>query len=140
MPEVRSISPAEYAVYQGETYRAAARVPAEMQLYRDGAPWKQVPIADLDEWYTIRTWGTFLEHEFEIYREGEDGYGIGAVGTGDGRWMAETWAKPEEHPEVNFNRPDQFTFEATVPKHMVSDIHEVRTDSLGPWRERQENR
>lgn len=132
MPEVRSISPVQYAVYGGETCRAEGRVPADVQLYRDGAPWKQVPIADLDEWYTIRTWGTFLEHEFEIYREGEDRYGIGVVGTGDGHWLAATWANPEEHPEVQFDRQDMFTFFASVPKHMVTDLREVRTDHLEP--------
>lgn len=140
MPERRRISPAEYAVYQGEVHRAASRVPASVQLYRDGTPWELVPITALDEWYTVRTYGTFLEHEFEIYHEEDGTYFIGVVGQGDGHWLAETWAKPEEHPEVRFQRMDRFTFEATVPKHMVTDIHEVRTDSLGPWRERQENR
>jgi hypothetical protein len=137
---VPSISPRTCAVFQGELYSASGRPPGKVALHREGVPEQVVPIADLDEWFTVRTYGSFLEHEFEIYREGEDGYGIGAVGTGDGRWMADTWAKPEEHPEVNFNRPDQFTFEAAVPKHLVTDIHEVRTDNLGPWREQQENR
>lgn len=134
------ISPRDCAVYQGELCSASGRPPGKVALRREGVPEQVVPIADLDEWYTVRTWGTFLGHEFEIYFEDEDGYGIGVIGTGDGHWLAATWAKPEEHPEVRFQQMDQFTFEASVPKHMVSDIHEVRTDNLGPWRERQENR
>ncbi|MFJ1762604.1 hypothetical protein ACIOD2_19965 [Amycolatopsis sp. NPDC088138] len=138
MPGHRRISPAEYAVFQGEVYPAAERVPADMQLYRDGTPWRLVPIADLDEWYTVRTYGTFLEHEFEVYHEEDGTYFIGVVGRGDGHWLAETWAKPEEHPEVGFQRMDQFTFEATVPKDMVSDLREVRTDSLNRPKETDE--
>jgi hypothetical protein len=137
---VPSLSPREFAVYRGEVWPASGRPPGKLALSREGAPERVVPITDLDEWYTVRVWGTFLGHEFEIYFEDEDGYGIGVVGTGDGRWLGETWAKPEEHPEVGFDRPDQFTFRASVPKHLVSDIHEVRTDSLGPWRKRQEER
>jgi hypothetical protein len=128
VPQHRRISPAEYAVFEGELYPAAERVPADMQLYRDGTPWRLVPITDLDEWYTVRTYGTFLEHEFEIYNEGDGTYFIGVVGRGDGHWLAETWAKPEEHPEVQFQRMDQFTFEATVPKDMVTNLREERTD------------
>ncbi len=130
MPQHRRISPVDYAVFEGEVYSAAARVPADVQLYRDGTPWRLIPIADLDEWYTVRTWGTFLGHEFEIYHEEGGTYFIGVVGRGDGHWLAETWAKPEEHPEVNFQRMDQFTFEATVPKDMVTDLREERIDHL----------
>ncbi|WIY04189.1 hypothetical protein QRX60_10210 [Amycolatopsis mongoliensis] len=130
MPQHRRISPVEYAVFQGEVYSAAGRVPADVQLYRDGTPWRLVPTADLDEWYTVRTYGTFLEHEFEIYSEGGGTYFIGVIGRGDGHWLAETWAKPEEHPEVQFQRTDQFTFEATVPKDMVTNLREERTDQL----------
>ncbi|MEV4149486.1 hypothetical protein AB0J40_37915 [Amycolatopsis sp. NPDC049691] len=130
MPQHRRISPLDYAVFEGEVYSAATRVPADVQLYRDGTPWRLVPIADLDERYTVRTYGTFLGHEFEIYSEEGDTYFIGVVGRGDGHWLAETWAKPEEHPEVNFQRTDQFTFEATVPKDMVTNLREERTDHL----------
>lgn len=130
MPQHRRISPVGYAVFEGEVYSAAARVPADVQLYRDGTPWRLVPIADLDEWYTVRTYGTFLGHEFEIYHEEDGTYFIGVVGRGDGHWLAETWAKPEEHPEVSFQRMDQFTFEATVPKDMVTNLREERTDHL----------
>lgn len=140
MPERRRISPVDYAVFQGEVYTAAGRVPDDVQLYRAGTPWRQVPIAELDEWYTVRTHGTFLEHEFEIYHEEDGTYFIGVVGQGDGYWLAETWAQPEKHPEVAFQRMDRFTFEATVPKDMVSAIRETRTDNLGPWRKRQEER
>jgi hypothetical protein len=137
---VPSVSPRERAVYRGEVYQTSGRPPGKVALHREGFPEQVVPISELDEWYTVRTWGTFLGHEFEIYFEDEDRYGIGVVGTGDGHWLAATWAKPEEHPEVSFNQLDRFTYEASVPKHMVSNIHEVRTDALGPWRKQQEER
>jgi len=130
VPEIRRISPTEWAVYRGETYPAEERVPANVQLYRDGVPDQLVAIADLEQWYTVRTYGTFLEHEFEIYQERDGRLSIGVVGTGDGHWLAETWANPDAHPEVSFQRTDMYTFEALVPKDRVTDVHEVRTDHL----------
>ncbi|MCR6489649.1 hypothetical protein M8542_43235 [Amycolatopsis sp. OK19-0408] len=131
MPEIRRVSPAERAVYRGETYDAAERVPADVQLYRDGVPWKLVPITDLDEWYTIRVRGTFLEHEFEVVDERDGRYSLFLM-AGDGKWAARVWAEPERHPDVDFQRQDQFTFVAVVPKHLVTDLREMRTDHLRP--------
>jgi len=129
-----------YAVYQGKEYEASGRPPGRMALYDGAVLVAEVPIAELDEWYTVHTWGTFLGHEFEIYHEEDRTYFIGVVGRGDGHWLAETWAKPEEHPEVSFQRMDRFTFEATVPKDMVTNLREERVDNLGPWRKDQEER
>src|SRR6266540_2716682 len=86
VPEIRRISPTEWAVYRGETYPAEERVPANVQLYRDGVPDQLVAVADLEQWYTVRTYGTFLAHEFEIYQERDGRLSIGVVGTGDGHW------------------------------------------------------
>jgi hypothetical protein len=129
VPEIRKISPAERAVYHGETYAAAERGPADVQLYRDGAPWKLVPMTDLDEWYSVRTWGTFLEHEFEVVDERDGRYSLFFM-AGDGRWAARVWAEPERHPEVGFQQIDQLTFVAVAPKHLVTDLREERTDLL----------
>ncbi|MEV6619503.1 hypothetical protein AB0M71_01195 [Amycolatopsis sp. NPDC051114] len=127
VPEIRKISPAERAVYRGETYAAAERVPADVQLYRDGVPWKLVPVADLDEWYIIRTWGTFLEHEFEVVDERDGRYSL-FMTAGDGQWAARVWAEPEAYPEVEFQRPEMMMFVALAPKDMVTDLREERTD------------
>jgi hypothetical protein len=129
VPGIRRISPAERAVYRGESYVAAERVPADVQLYRDGAPWKLVPITDLDEWYTVRTWGTFLEHEFEVVDERDDRYSL-FMTAGDGQWAARVWAQPERYPEVEFQRVDRMTFAAVAPKDMVTGLREERTDHL----------
>ncbi|MBE1499426.1 hypothetical protein H4696_006526 [Amycolatopsis lexingtonensis] len=129
MPGVRRISPAEYAVYQGESHPAAERVPAGVQLYREGEPWKLVPIADLEEWYTVRTYGTFLEREFEVVDERDGRYSL-FMTTGDGRWAARVWAEPETYPEVDFQRPEMMVFVAVAPKDMVTDLREVRSDHL----------
>ena len=129
MPEIRKVSPAERAVYQGETYAAAERAPAEVQLYRDGSPWRQVPIADLDEWYTVRTWGTFLEHEFEVVNEHDGRYSLFMM-SGDGQWAARVWAEPEAYPEVRFERPERMVFVAVAPKNMVTGLREERADHL----------
>ena len=50
------------------------------------------------------------------------------------------WAAPEAHPEVLFHRQDAYTFIAVAPEDMVTDVREVRTDLLTPWREQQEER
>jgi hypothetical protein len=131
VPEVRRVSPAERAVYQGETYAAAERAPDHVQLYRDGAPWQLVPITDLDEWYTVRTWGTFLEHEFEVVDERDGRYSLFLM-AGDGQWAARVWAEPEAHPDVDFQQQDMYTYIALAPKDRVTGIREVRTDILEP--------
>lgn len=128
MPESRRISPRVSGVYRGSVFSVSERPPDRVMLRREGVPDQEVAIADLDEWYTVRTYGTFLDHRFEVYSEEDGEFFIGVVGKGDGHWLADTWAKPEEHPDVHFQQMDRFTYEALVPKHMVTDIHEVRTD------------
>jgi hypothetical protein len=110
-----------------------------LALYDGDALVAEVPIADLDEWYSVRTWGTFLEHEFEVVDERDGRYSLFFM-AGDGQWAARVWAEPEAHPDVDFQRQDMYTFIAVAPKDRVTDIHEVRTDLLGPWRNQQEER
>ncbi|UOZ09237.1 hypothetical protein [Amycolatopsis sp. WQ 127309] len=131
--------PDSYAVHQGRTYEASGRPPGRLALYEGDAQVAEVPIADLDEWYSVRTRGTFLEHEFEVVDERDGCYSLFYM-AGDGQWAARVWAEPEAHPDVQFQRQDMYTFIAVTPKDKVADIHEVRTDLLGPWRKEQEER
>ncbi|VVJ23741.1 Uncharacterised protein [Amycolatopsis camponoti] len=128
-----------YAVHQGKEYEASGRPPGRMALYDGDVLVAEVPIGELDEWYTVRTWGTFLEHEFEVADERDGRYSL-FMTAGDGKWAERVWAEPERHPEVQFQRMDRMTFAAVAPKHMVSNLREERVDNLGPWRKEQEER
>lgn len=131
--------PDSYAVHSGRTYRASGRPPGRLALYDGGTEVAEVPIADLDEWYSVRTLATFLGHEFEVLDERDGRYQLCYL-AGDGAWAERVWAAPEAHPEVLFQRRDAYTFIAVVPEDRVTDVREVRTDLLTPWREQQEER
>ncbi len=129
MSGIRQISPIEWVVYRGERFPAEITSPDRAELRRDGVTVDTVPIADLDEWYSIRTRGTFLEHEFEVVDERDGRYSL-FMTSGDGKWAARVWAEPEAYPEVDFQRMDRMTFVAVAPKHMVTGFREVRSDIL----------
>lgn len=140
MSEFRTLSPRNYACYQGKTYTARELVRSSAVLLKDietGDQIATVPMADLAEWYSVTVEGTFLEHDFQIAMESHDAYVL-HMSSGDGRWAAKVWAEPDKYPDVVFNRPEMMVFEATVPKNMVTDLREERHDILGPWRQRQE--
>ncbi|SEF30561.1 hypothetical protein SAMN05421837_105278 [Amycolatopsis pretoriensis] len=129
MSDIRRISPTEWVVYRGERFPAEITLPDRAELRRKGAAAVTVPITELDEWYSIRTWGTFLEHEFEVVDERDGRYSLFMM-SGDGKWAERVWAEPEAHPEVAFQRMDRMTFVAVAPKHMVTGFREVRSDIL----------
>jgi hypothetical protein len=141
VPESIKLSPRDYARYQGKLYFANGRPPGLMALkdVETGQVLATVPIADLDEWYQTTVKGTFLGHDFLVVSEHPDStYHLDYIGS-DGIWADRVWSEDKDkYPGVSFSRSDQFTFSATVPKDMVTDIHEERRDSLTPWRERQE--
>lgn len=129
------------AVYQGRPYVASGGQRGEVTLFDPGTRHEvaKVPIADLDEWYTIRTVGTFVGEPFQVKAEMDDGmYWIDFVG-GNGHKIADEWAaRKEAGASGSYWQEDRYTFMATVPTSEVHDVHEVREDVLGPWREAQE--
>jgi len=131
------------AVYQGKRYRANGGSQGGVTLWDEttGQEVGTVPIGELDEWFTTRTIGTYLDEQFRVNAELENGQLWIYYEGGNGRKIAAEWrARQESEPESTFWQEDRFTFMATVPKSEVTDIHEVRQDALGPWREAQAKR
>ncbi|HET9142691.1 hypothetical protein [Actinophytocola sp.] len=129
------------AMYRGKRYNANGGRQGQVTLWDEdtGHQVARVPIDELDEWYFFSAQGTYLGEPFRVNRE-IDGtlYWISYEGS-NGRKIAEEWrVRTESDPGSTFWRDDRFCFDARVPKEQVHDIHEVRQDALGPWRERQE--
>lgn len=139
MSEFSTVSPRNYARYQGKTYVAHERVASSVRLndIDTGNEIAAVPIDDLDEWYATTVKGIFLDHDFQVLMENSESYLLLFI-AGDGQWAARTWAQEDKYPGCSFSQLDRFTFEVTVPKEMVTDAHEERRDILGPWRRKQE--
>jgi hypothetical protein len=139
MDVVKKFPNGYFAVYQGKRYQAnGGSSDGRVLIYDYHRP---VPIGELDEWYFAQTIGTYLDEPFRVNAELENGqYWIHYEG-GNGRKIAEEWrTRQESEPESTFWQEDMYTFMATVPKDQVTDIHEVRRDALGPWRERESAR
>lgn len=129
------------AVYEGRHYVASGGQRGEVTLFDTDSRHEvaTVPIANLDEWYTVRTVGTFVGEPFQVQAEMDDGtYWISFAG-GNGRKIAAEWeARKDAGASGSYWQEDRFTFMATVPANEVHGVHEVREDVLGPWREAQE--
>lgn len=131
----------QYARHEGDLYFGQNWPPGSMTLRKEslGEVVKVAPIGDLQEWYKITFVCTFLGHEFLIVDEADETYRLSYPG-GPDDWALKTWADAEKYPEVKFQRDDQYSLSAVVPKVMVENLHEVKEDRLTPWRKAEAER
>ncbi|HEY0453439.1 hypothetical protein [Actinophytocola sp.] len=132
------------AVYRGKRYRSDSGDGSSVTLWDEETGANEVatvPIEDLDEWYRIRTVGTYVGEPFKVNAEMDDGtYWISFDG-GNGRKIADEWEARKDAADGSRHwQEDRYTFMATVPKAEVHDVREDRFDLLGPWRAAKEQR
>jgi hypothetical protein len=127
------------AVYRGRRYTVSYYQSDEITLRDEetNAEVARVPVAELDEYYEVLTWGTYVGEPFLMDWElDNDQYAISFHGVygGNGIKIAAEWRARQATDSAmgtSHYQEDQFTFRARVPRAEVHDIHEERRDLLG---------
>jgi hypothetical protein len=124
------------AVHQGRHYVAGEPYDDAVTLRDEetGAVVARVPVTELDEYYEVSTWGTYVGEPFLVdWALDDDQYAISFHGFygGNGIKIAAEWRARQATDSArgtSHYQEDQFTFRARVPRAEVHDIHEKRRD------------
>ena len=121
-------------VYRGVRYNTDGSHDGLVTLFDvgTGRAVTTVPIAVLDEWFTVRTVGTFIGEPFQLSMEiDHTDYYMSYLG-GNGSAIAAEWRARGD--DSRFWQEDRYTYFARVPIADVQDVHEEREDILTAWR------
>jgi len=124
------------AVYRGRRYVVGYFDADEVPLRDEetGAEVARVPLTELDEYYEVSTWGTYVGEPFLVdWALDNDQYAISFHGFygGNGIKIAAEWRARQATDAANGTshyQEEQFIFRARVPRAEVHDIHEKRRD------------